>query len=125
MHRSLAPEIAKHVVIFGDVALSDLKWLYRHCSLFVYPSFIEGFGIPPLEAIACGASTICSNTTAMAEFSFLGDRLVNPASQHELNEKISYYLDKPGFPELESAQKFIRSEYSWDVAADRLLSLFH
>ena len=55
------------VVDLGRVNDDDLAYLMRHCLCFLFPSFIEGFGIPPLEAMALGAPVISSNTASMPE----------------------------------------------------------
>jgi glycosyltransferase involved in cell wall biosynthesis len=53
-----------------DVNIPQMNWFYKNCTLFVYPSLCEGFGIPPLEAAINGSKVLCSNTTAMSEYSF-------------------------------------------------------
>lgn len=63
--------IADSVRLPGLVPEEDLPVLYAGASLFVYPSFYEGFGLPPLEAMACGTPVVSSNTSAMPEI--LGD----------------------------------------------------
>lgn len=54
-------------VIFAGHAGADLVDFYNYCHIFVFPSRYEGFGFPPLEAMACGAAVICSNTTSLPE----------------------------------------------------------
>ena len=63
--------------------------LLRGASASVYPSFAEGFGIPPLEAIASGIPTICSNQTAMMDFTFLKKFEFDPNNEIEFNEKLN------------------------------------
>ncbi|MBY0435688.1 MAG: glycosyltransferase family 4 protein [Cyclobacteriaceae bacterium] len=113
------------IYILDEVAFEDLKWLYSNCSLFIYPSFAEGFGIPPLEAIACGANTLCSNTSAMSEFTFLGERLFNPNERNEMNEKIRHFLENPSFPEIEQTKNIVKSRYSWESSANNFLSIIN
>ncbi|AQG81316.1 glycosyltransferase family 4 protein [Spirosoma montaniterrae] len=55
------------VVFTGYVSDTDLVGLYQNAQVFAYPSFFEGFGIPPLEAMACGCPTLVSNTTSLPE----------------------------------------------------------
>ena len=80
------------VVFTGFVDDATLTLLYNRAALFVYPSLYEGFGLPPLEAMACGCPVVASNATAMPET--LGDAaiLVNPASTSELAAAIARVL---------------------------------
>ncbi len=57
----------KRIVFTGYVTDEELVSLYQHALVFAYPSFFEGFGIPPLEAMACGCPTLVSNTTSLPE----------------------------------------------------------
>ena len=59
--------VAGGVRFLGDVAEADLPVLYSGARVFVFPSLYEGFGLPPLEAMACGAPVICSTTPALCE----------------------------------------------------------
>ncbi len=120
---SLDEKTRRMIVVAGDISLENLKWLYKNCLLFVYPSFAEGFGIPPLEALACGANVICSNTTAMSEFKFLGERLFDPNDAAEMTEKINYFLNNPKAGDLPQMQLYIRKYYSWDHAAHQMLNV--
>ncbi len=122
---ALPEHVKKFVIFLEDVELVDLKWLYQHCKLFVYPSLAEGFGIPPLEALACGASVICSGSTAMSEFKFLKDRLFDPCNQEELTDKIRYYLEDTAQQDHEATRQWIKENYSWELSSERLMRLFH
>ncbi len=61
------------IIHTGKVSQEDLVLLYNIADLFVFPSFYEGFGIPPLEALACGTPTVCSNSASIPEV--CGDRV--------------------------------------------------
>jgi glycosyltransferase involved in cell wall biosynthesis len=121
-YQALDEEVKGMIVFLHDLPVIDLKALYKNCLLFVYPSLAEGFGIPPLEALACGANVICSNTTAMTEFQFLSDRLFNPANLGEMKDKIDFFLKNPEKNKL-TTHDYLKSHYSWDTAAKRLLKL--
>ena len=67
LYKSMTDEEKESVLIF-QASYLDLVALYKQAALFVFPSFAEGFGIPPIEAVAYSCPTLCSNQTAMAEF---------------------------------------------------------
>lgn len=113
---SLPEEILKSVIIIGSSKGNELKSFYQNCSLFIYPSIAEGFGIPPLEAIASYAPVLCSKSTAMSDFSFLGESLFDPESMDELKNKISIYL-KTGMTGTAEKAEFIRKNYNWKNSA--------
>ncbi len=80
-------------VIFTDVvSQDDLVSLYNGCAVFVYPSLYEGFGIPILEAMACGAAVITSQDSAMAEVAGEAALLVDPTSVEEIRAAIDRLL---------------------------------
>ena len=101
----------------------DKQILYDQATLFVYPSFYEGFGFPPLEAMACGTPVITSNFSSLPEA--VGDAaiMINPYNLDELcgametvlnNDKFKNTLIKRGF---EQAKKF-----SWQKCARETLN---
>jgi len=59
--------LGERVVFLGEVADNDLPMLYNGAELFVFPSLYEGFGLPVLEAMACGTPVICSSTSSLPE----------------------------------------------------------
>ena len=61
------PELAKRVIRAGAVSDEDLGPLYNACEVFLFPSTFEGFGLPVLEAMQCGAPVICSNSSSLPE----------------------------------------------------------
>jgi glycosyltransferase involved in cell wall biosynthesis len=60
-------ELGDRVVVTGFVPDEDLAPIYSHATMFVYPSLLEGFGLPPLEAMQCGIPVITSNTSSLPE----------------------------------------------------------
>jgi glycosyltransferase involved in cell wall biosynthesis len=105
-------DIRKRILVYTNISNDDLKWFYLNASLFVFPSLCEGFGIPPLEAASLYCSTICSNATAMADFSFFGNRLFDPQNKEEFMQKMIKYIDnKTG---MDSIEQKIRQIYNID-----------
>jgi glycosyltransferase involved in cell wall biosynthesis len=114
--KSMADEIKKNILFIDKSVGNELISFYRSCSLFVYPSLAEGFGIPPLEAAASGVPVLCSSTTAMAAYSFLGDNLFNPGNLSELKEKIIKALSHNNEDAKEKAG-YVKKHYNWRNSA--------
>ena len=60
-------ELSSQIIIAGKVSEGQKKWLYKKCELFCFPSLLEGFGLPVIEAHSLGKKTIVSNKTALPE----------------------------------------------------------
>lgn len=117
-YNELAPEIKSKIKIFRKVNFKDLVMFTRAAELSVYPSVAEGFGIPPLESLAVETPTICSNTTAMADFDFLNDFLFDPMDGAQMNEKINLALNYHNWAQIK--QKMVE-KYNWKNAAHEYL----
>lgn len=114
----------KDIIFTGFIEKEDKPSLYNLASLFVYPSYFEGFGFPPLEAMACGVPTIVSNCTSLPEVAGEGALLVNPYNINEIfiamkevltSKKLSDDLINGG---LNQSKKF-----SWDSCARETLKI--
>jgi glycosyltransferase involved in cell wall biosynthesis len=116
---------ATDVAIVDRVNDDDLITLLNRCRLFVFPSLHEGFGLPPLEAMACGAATIGSNTSSIPEVIGRSDALFEPSSPASIADLMQRALTDEAFHRslrehaLRQAAKF-----SWDGTAKRALSAF-
>jgi glycosyltransferase involved in cell wall biosynthesis len=86
--------------------------------LSVYPSIAEGFGIPPLEAIAASVSSVCSNTTAMADFNFMSEYLFDPHDKKAIKKAIELALSKPIDSNL---KKNLLEKYNWKDSLSNLI----
>jgi glycosyltransferase involved in cell wall biosynthesis len=105
-------------VYFIEASQNELYSFYKQCSLFVYPSLAEGFGLPPLEAVLCGATTLCSNLTSMEEFTFLGDKQFSPHNSGELSDKMRKFILNPKDEvRIEKERKHILEKYNWSNIA--------
>lgn len=89
-------EIENNIIFTGFIFEDDLPTLYSAASLFIFPSLYEGFGLPPLEAMACGTPVIASNATSLPEV--VGDAgiLVDPHNVNDLNKAILKILSDKG-----------------------------
>lgn len=112
-YEQLPEEIKSHIHIYNQVSYQDLKLWYKAASLFVYPAVAEGFGIPPIEAGATGIPCVCSNRTAMGDFKFFNDNLVDPMNLDDLKNQIIKNLKQQDKGLLSEIQKQIYSTYNW------------
>jgi glycosyltransferase involved in cell wall biosynthesis len=119
--RPLPEGIRSKVFFLEDISDADLRLLYQAAGLFVYPSKGEGFGIPPLEAAALGIPTICSNTTAMSEFTFFGNNHIYP-DYLSLKSSLQAALACQPANLLEISET-IRQRYGWEKAAVKMNEL--
>lgn len=118
----LLPKSIKDNIFVFQAPYLDLISLYKHASLFVFPSFAEGFGIPPIEAVSLGCTTLCSKATAMSDFDFLADKLFDPSNLEELKEKISYWLENEN-ENISQEQNTIRERFDWKCIAERFYKI--
>jgi glycosyltransferase involved in cell wall biosynthesis len=126
LHRAVERSgIGGRVHFTGFVEDSDLVSFYAGCELFVFPSFYEGFGLPILEAMACGRAVACSNTTAMPEVADAAGILFDPRSTEEMTRAISdVLLDAELRQRLERLGAQRASLFSWERAAERTLDVY-
>jgi glycosyltransferase involved in cell wall biosynthesis len=118
------PDIRSRIFISSELKDEDLMQAYRAAAAFVYPSKAEGFGIPPLEAAALKTPVICSNTSAMKDFTFFGDNLIDPYDYNLFKQKLSGLLaSPPGEDYLEEVARVVRREYTWEHSALKLYNL--
>lgn len=116
-YKSLSEEIKSRIFKLNKISFQDLLLINRAAKLSVYPSIAEGFGIPPLESIACGIPTVCSNTTAMSDFDFMSDCLFNPYDAIDLDKKIKVALSDQNL--VEKKEK-VYKKYNWSIAAKQI-----
>jgi glycosyltransferase involved in cell wall biosynthesis len=110
------------VILTGFVSDEDLVALYHLCKVFVFPSWHEGFGLPALEAMSCGAAVIGANTSSVPEVIGQEDALFDPFDDQAVADKLTQVLTDSDFRAalsqhgLEQAKKF-----SWDESAKRAI----
>jgi len=117
--------MAGRVKLLGYTQEADLRVLYSAAKLFVYPSLYEGFGLPPLEAMACGAPVITSNTSALPEV--VGDAaiLIDPHSSEDLSDAMHAVLTDGQMRSKMRRQSLERANlFSWERAAEDTLTVY-
>jgi glycosyltransferase involved in cell wall biosynthesis len=127
LHRAVnRSSVADRVHFTGFVEDADLVQFYAACELFVFPSFYEGFGLPILEAMACGRAVACSSATAMPEVADAAGILFDPNSHHEMTRAISDVLLDSGLRmRLERLGAQRATLFSWEKAAQQTLDVYH
>lgn len=113
------------VLSSGYVSDEDLIGLYSSCHLFVFPSLHEGFGLPALEAMACGAAVIGSEATSIPEVIGREDALFNPLDYEQMAAMIERGLsDTEYWQSLRDHAAVQVPKFSWDATGKRALKAF-
>ncbi|MDR3701178.1 MAG: glycosyltransferase family 1 protein [Candidatus Sulfopaludibacter sp.] len=116
----------ERIQFFGFVSDSDLLQFYNACDVFVFPSFYEGFGLPALEAMACGRAVICSNTSALPEVVDGAAFLFDPYAPDEIVRALAdLLLDAELRTRMERLGLQRAAHFSWQKTAERTLEVFH
>lgn len=116
---------ADSIIFTGYLSDDELRDLYLTCELFIFPSWHEGFGLPPLEAMACGAAVVAANTSSLPEVVGIAEALFDPFDTQAIADKISEVLNCPRLLQklrlhgLEQARGF-----SWDKCALTAIAAF-
>ena len=113
------------VVFLDHVPDADLPALFAACDAFVFPSLYEGFGLSPLEAMACGAPVVCSNASSLPEV--VGDAalLVNPRDIGEIANAVERVItDRALRDELRGRGLVRAAQFSWERAARKTRTVY-
>lgn len=118
--------LAEDEIVFTDYVSDDnLVLLYNLCKLFVFPSLHEGFGLPALEAMACGAPVIGSNTTSIPEVIGRKDALFDPINPEAISQTMYRALTDDAFIESLREHALLQAaKFSWDESAKHALEAF-
>ncbi|HEX8371225.1 MAG TPA: glycosyltransferase family 1 protein [Chthoniobacterales bacterium] len=115
-------KLEAEVEFTGYVSQQDLVWLYQNAAVFIYPSLYEGFGLPVLEAMACGCPVVCSSTTSLPEVAGDAAELVDPHSEDELARGIIAALGRRD--ELRSTGVARAASFSWEKCAQETAAAY-
>ena len=119
--------ISQNKLVFtGGLSDIDLCRLYNLCHAYIFPSLHEGFGLPVLEAMACGAPVIASNTSSLPEVVGDPDALFDPTSEQDILSKLTRVLTDETFRQnlVDRGNQNV-DHYSWDACAKRALDVFN
>lgn len=110
------------LVFTGYVTEDELVGLYNECQLFVFPSWHEGFGLPALEAMACGAPVLASGASSIKEVVSEPSAWFDPFDENSISERMQHYLSDPEERERLKGYSMKRAgDFSWARVADAFL----
>ncbi len=125
MAAAQASGVADRIHFTGFVSDSDLVNLYNACDCFVFPSFYEGFGLPILEAMACGRAVACSSTSAMPEVADGAGLLFDPRNPASIARAVGdILLDAELKERLENRGVKRAGHFNWRKSAQATLSVY-
>lgn len=118
--------VAERIKFTGFVSDKELLDLYNACEVFVFPSFYEGFGLPVLEAMACGRAVACSNTSAIPEVADAAALLFDPFNPADMTRAIlDLTLDRELRARMERLGLTRSLQFSWRRTAQQTLEVYH
>lgn len=118
-------EYKKDVIFTGYVPEEELPFLFNGALLFIYPSMYEGFGIPPLEAIACGVPTITSSVSSLPEVVGKAAVLIDPKNSEDIYNSLAGLINNSKRRKSLSKMGIERaSRFSWEKTAKQTLEVY-
>jgi glycosyltransferase involved in cell wall biosynthesis len=116
---------AADVVVTDEVTDKQLLQLYNLCALFVFPAWHEGFGLPVLEAMSCGAPVVGANTSSVPEVIGRDDALFDPFDAESISKKMAEVLSDDELRADLARHGLMRAkQFSWDDCAKRAIKAF-
>jgi glycosyltransferase involved in cell wall biosynthesis len=118
--------VGDRIFFTGFVSDDELIHFYGACDLFVFPSLYEGFGLPILEAMACGRAVVCSNTSAMPEVANAAGILFDPHSTTEVARAMHDLLVDPELRiRTERLGLHRAAQFTWEKTARKTLDVYY
>jgi glycosyltransferase involved in cell wall biosynthesis len=119
-------DLIKNIVLTGYVINTDLPAIYSLCTIFLYPSLRESFGIPMLEAMGCGVPVITSNTSSMPEVAGDAAHSINPYNPEEITQGMIKILADAAYYDALCKKGIERNKlFSWKNMAEQVLELYN
>jgi glycosyltransferase involved in cell wall biosynthesis len=115
----------RNILFTGFVSDDQLAWLFKHCQTYVFPSLMEGFGLPGLEAMAYGAPVASSNATCLPEVYGKAAQYFNPTDSNDIVRAIEDILANPTFRDelIANGYKQVK-KYSWRRMAEQTHAVY-
>jgi glycosyltransferase involved in cell wall biosynthesis len=123
--KQLAKNFSSNIIFPGFVPDSELAALYQNATAYVFASFYEGFGLPPLEAMAHGLPVVSSSKTCLPEV--LGDAALyfNPDDKEDMKNKIKQIIQDEKLRENLRSRGYLQAKkYSWQECAEKTLGVY-
>lgn len=121
-----ALKLADRVLWREDIPTEDLPAIYNGASVLIQPSFYEGFGLPPLEAMACGIPTVVANTSSLPEVVGQAGLLVDPYQPEGIAEGMRRAITDSAWRKLAITQGLYRAaQFTWQHTAQIALTVYH
>lgn len=118
-------QLSEDVIFTGYMKDEDLHHTYNLAEVFVFPSLYEGFGIPPLEAMASGCPVVASNTSSLPEVVGEAGLLIEPTNSHKIADAIISLIENPQLRNMLLERGFHHAQkYSWVDSAHTVLEEF-
>ena len=119
-------ELLSQFVFPGYIPYQDIPLMYNAATLFLYPSLRESFGLPILEAMACGVAVITSNTSSMPEVAGDAAELIDPFNYKELSKAIGKLISDKELRTTYREKGFERAkQFTWNASAKTLLEIYN
>ena len=116
--------LGNDVILLGFVSERELATLYTGATLLLYPSLYEGFGLPVLEAMACGTPVIASNTSSIPEIAGEAALLIDPTDITAMSNAMQRLIDAPSLrQQLIESGRVRASQFNWQFSAKLMLTL--
>ena len=121
-----SPGLIDHIILTGYVVNTDLPAIYCQSELFLYPSLRESFGIPMLEAMACGVPVITSNTSSMPEVAGDAAYIIDPFRPEEITAAMISIVNDGNLRADMIKKGFIQAgKFSWKSMARHVLEIYN
>ena len=115
-------EFQKRVIFTGSIPNEDLEAMFALATIFCFPSHAEGFGLPPLEAMASGVPVIVSKTTAMPEICGEAAVYIDPKKSHTITDALNWLLeDEEKYKKLSNAGLERSGLFTWELSAQKFI----
>ena len=110
------------VLVLSDITRDELNWLYKNSVASIYPSHGEGFGIPPIEAIAAGGKSYCSNNTALMELSNYVNGTFDSTNVEDITKTLNEATREVDLEHQTYLREAVIYKFTWEKAAKKFIS---